>query len=284
MKSLIRRAIVKLAQKISPSIKAKLHSIPYVAKFRELIYHGSGIEPFLIPGLPFDLVLYVNLENPAERTFVVTHYEPHVVQYLLHTIKDGWVTFDIGAYIGFYSMLLGKLCGPHGRVIAFEPIESLQNRILLSAKANKLANIHVESLAVGESSGMRKLWIHEDVKGYFGTSSSLVRSKGKLERVVKMISIDEYICLNQLSRVDFIKIDVEGAEIEVLKGAKKTLKQFNPIVLIEFNTAEDLEHGKEFLSSVGYVYKEIGFSSYGVHIVAFKKSRSNKVKTTIQAF
>jgi len=243
-----------------------------VAHIRDLIYRGAKIQPFLIPGLPFNLTLYVNVENPAERAFITTHYEPHVVQYLLRTIKDGWVAFDIGAFIGFYSILLGKLCGK-GRVIAFEPIESLQNQILLSAKANKLANIHVEPVAVGERSGMRKLWVHEGANGYFGTSSSLVRSGGKRERIVKVVSIDEYICVNQLSHVDFIKIDVEGAELDVLIGAKETLKQIGPIVLVEFNTAEDQEQGEKFLSSIGYVCKEIGHSSYGVHIIAVKGER-----------
>jgi FkbM family methyltransferase len=270
-KSFISKIIVWLAQRVPTNIKAKLHSISYIDNIRDLIYHGVEIEPFLIPGLPFDLVLYVNLQNPAERVFIVTHYEPRVVQYLLHTIKDGWIIFDIGAFIGFYSVLLGKLCGPHGRVIAFEPIESLHNQILLSAKANKLANIHVEPIAIGASSGMKELWVNE-MNSYFGTSSSLVRSKGKQKYiVVRTLSIDEYIYVNQIPRIDFIKIDVEGAELDVLIGAKKTLEQMSPIVLVEFNTTYDQEQGEKFLSKIGYVCKEIGRSSYGVHILAVKE-------------
>jgi FkbM family methyltransferase len=179
-----------------------------------------------------------------------------------------WVVFDIGAFIGFYTVLFGRLCGPEGKVIAFEPIEGLSEQMLRSCRANRLHNVAVEAKAVGAQNTESEFWAHEDQKSGFGTSSSLRRRAGFRPMRVPLVTLDSYVLDGSLKRVDLIKIDVEGTEIDVLEGALKTLELFKPIVLVEFNRKEDRVLGELFLQESGYSCREIGSSSYGVHIVA----------------
>lgn len=86
-----------------------------------------------------------------------------------------------------------------------------------------------------------------------------------------MVSLDEYVRTHKISRVDLIKVDVEGAEMDVLIGAERTLRDKRPIVVVEFNTADAQKECERFLRSIGYACQEIGRSSYGVHIIATKE-------------
>jgi len=271
MNQFIATIIASLSRRVPPFLKDRLLEIPMVRYLRDLAYKGSRLQPLRVPGLPWSLYLYINLKHPGERLFVTRDHEPHVVQWALNAVKPGWIVLDIGAFIGFYAVLFGKLVGPEGRVIAFEPIESLKNRILSSSIINNLTNVVVETVAIGCECREVEFWVHEDGTGGLGTSSSIRGEAGKRPTMVKMITIDQYVHIGALPRVDLIKIDVEGAELDVLLGAQETLKKFRPVVLVEFNSTEDRVRSEKLLRDVGYMCKELGRSSYGVHIVAIRQ-------------
>lgn len=153
MRQILIRAMLLLSRKIPPTLKDKLLNISYIRRVRNIIYQRSNLQPFSVSGLPFNITLYLNPAHPGERLFITRKHEPHVVQNLLRIVKPGWIIFDIGSFIGFYTVLFGKLCSPDGRVIAFEPVPSLKQQILLSCEANGLKNVHVESLALGADVG-----------------------------------------------------------------------------------------------------------------------------------
>ncbi|GIW47805.1 MAG: hypothetical protein KatS3mg078_1682 [Deltaproteobacteria bacterium] len=125
----------------------------------------------------------------------------------------------LGPSLDFILWYLESYAVPQGCVIAFEPVESLKDQLLLSCEANKIENVHVESLAVGAKSGQAEFWIHEDPKGGLGTSSSLKRSSGKGEGTTRVVSIDDYIQRNKIAKVDLIKVDVEGSGARCFEGS-----------------------------------------------------------------
>lgn len=273
MKGILRRLMLDLSRRIPPSIKDRLLGIPIVSSTRSWVYQNSQMELFTVPGLPFELKLYLDPEYPGERLFITRQHEPYVVDYLLRTVKPGWVSFDVGAFIGFYSVLLGKLCGSEGHVVAFEPLSVFEERILMACRANGLENVRVEPLALADNVGRTEFWVHEVRGKGLGTSSSLSRIPHTGYMIhVDTTTIDHYIHSNNIHRIDLIKIDVEGAELQVLRGAEETLKNFGPVIIAEFNDDEQRAQAEDLLSRWGYKCEQLGRTSYGVHIVATKGS------------
>lgn len=146
------------------------------------------------------------------------------------TIKKGWTVLDIGANIGYPSLLFSKLVGENGRVIAFEPdknnIEILEKNI----KANKIKNIKIIPMAVSDRTGIGTLYISDSHSGDHRIYSS--GEKRKTENI-KTISLDEYF--KPSDKIDFIQIDVQGAEELAFKGMKRLLSSNEKInILFEF--------------------------------------------------
>ncbi len=271
MKHLLAKSMATLSRSIPPHLKDKLLELKWINNFRKILYKKVGLQLLEIPDLPWKLHLYVNMDHPGERLFVTRYHERHVLDWLIGSVQIGWNIFDIGAYIGYYTIILGRLSGPEGKVIAFEPIDFLKERILNSARVNRLSNITVETLAVGNKSGFVKFWVHEDPEGGYGTSSSAHRPIGSKSVKVRMTTIDEYVNKRKLDRLDLIKIDVEGGEVQVLEGAYESLKKFRPFLILEFNDEVSKKESEIILKSLEYKWKTLGQSTYGVHILAFPK-------------
>jgi FkbM family methyltransferase len=150
------------------------------------------------------------------------------------------VVYDIGANVGFFSVLLARLVGPNGQVYSFEPSPANARQILYNARLNGFANIHVDVAAVGQSDGKAAFRLTD-----FSTT-------GKLESVgtvdvqtdaiaARMRQLDGMVSRGDIPSPALVKMDVEGAEIEVLKGANELLQTARPILLIELhNTHEEV--------------------------------------------
>ncbi len=139
--------------------------------------------------------------------------------------RRGDCALDIGAHIGTYSLRYSKMVGPQGQVIAFEP--EPENRRLLSwnVRLNNAHNVLIRGEAVGDFTGTAELKL-SSLSGHH----SLVRSIRQVGKTtVPVIRLDD-LCL---SRVDIIKIDVEGYEMGVLKGAERTIRSLRPRMQIE---------------------------------------------------
>ncbi|MDA1047338.1 MAG: FkbM family methyltransferase [Verrucomicrobia bacterium] len=183
-------------------------------------------------------------------------------QLYLRSIKKGDVIFDIGANIGYFSVLFSKLCGKHGYVHCFEPVpetfESLEHalRNLKNAKAN--------NLAAGDSEGrMEMSYDPKDPEKASLLGESIAPAS---TRTVKVLPLDTYARQVKLSRLDFLKCDVEGFELNALKGMKDTLARHRPQISLEITLPDE---GRielvELLESLGYdSFRKIekGFPQY----------------------
>jgi FkbM family methyltransferase len=157
-------------------------------------------------------------------------YEPHLTSFIREHVKPGMTAVDIGANVGFFSMLLATLVGQSGRVLSFEPNTENCRLILLSAENNGFRNIKLFPLALSKEQGSM----------FFtpAVGSNGVRLPNKTETlldpnciVVPCDRLDNLV----YGRVDFIKIDVEGAEYLALSGAESILRRDRPIVTTEFS-------------------------------------------------
>lgn len=160
-------------------------------------------------------------------------------------VLPGYTVFDIGANVGYYTILASRLVGPQGMVAAFEPvprnIDFLQEHISL----NNAANVLVVPLACSDTPGTTSF--------YLGSNFATGSLHGAGEQVVSVdkTTLDEFIEREGLIP-DVIKIDVEGAEIEVLAGGRHTIPTHKPTIFLSTHSPELRESCKEVLEKYGY--------------------------------
>jgi FkbM family methyltransferase len=146
--------------------------------------------------------------------------EEKVLKFLISSLKAGEVVYDIGAQLGFYTILLAKKVGEKGKVIAFEPEKESYNILKENLKLNNLNNVEIFQKALGEKEGEGKLFLGQTIGNF-----SLVKTYEKEIdfQKVEIVQGDEFIKEKKLPRPKLVKIDVEGYEYFVISGLKETL-------------------------------------------------------------
>ncbi len=160
------------------------------------------------------------------------------------------MVYDIGANVGSYTILASILVGTSGKVIAFEPLKDnlyyLRNHIQL----NKLENVNVIDAAVADKSGEMRFSPHADrLQGHLDESGS---------QIVRCITLDEYVNSQDVRPPNYLKIDVEGGEGAVLRGAAYVLSKFKPVIFLATHGQEALQECEQLLFNAGYEMKLIG--------------------------
>lgn len=155
------------------------------------------------------------------------------LQLLWKLLKPGMVFLDIGAHHGIFSLVAARRTGEHGFLAAFEPSPRERHRLRLHLRWNGFRAARVESLAVGAASSETEFF--QVVSGDDTRSGLQPPQSGDatISIPVKTIGLDQYLLESSLGRVDVIKLDVEGAELDVLRGATKVLADLRPMILCE---------------------------------------------------
>jgi FkbM family methyltransferase len=173
------------------------------------------------------------------HSYWLGNYEPDTVQTLSEWVKPGMVCYDCGANAGYFTLLLSKLAGPSGRVLAFEPVPRNAAHVRRHIEMNQCVNASVQEMALSNHAGT--------IRFQSGGSMGKISESGDLE--VLCGSLDG---LN-LPAPDLMKIDVEGAELMLLAGAWKLLQQKRPALLISLHIPEKkAEECAASLRSIGY--------------------------------
>jgi len=152
------------------------------------------------------------------------------IQELFRISKDQNVIFDVGANIGFTCLTMSNPSSTKAKVYAFEPDEFNYNQLISNCKLNEGFNIIPENIGLGETERSAKLVINSpDNLGGNRISNDATEDFS----TIKITTIDLYCTEKNINHLDLIKIDVEGYEFNVLKGAIKTIETFKPILFIE---------------------------------------------------
>jgi FkbM family methyltransferase len=185
-------------------------------------------------GLVFDM-RYLPLSHAHLGSIASGNLESGVQEAMVRHLGRGGVFFDIGANLGFFSMLAAHLVGLHeGRVYAFEAAPDNAEAIRHHAELNAIPNITVVCAAVSSHSGRGRLQVVDD------QSWSKLEDYGEhphTEKVidVDLVAIDELVSSGQLPAPTAVKIDVEGAELAVLEGMRNTIREHQPAVICELH-------------------------------------------------
>ena len=157
-------------------------------------------------------------------------YEPHVSALLHRELKRGDTFLDVGANIGFFSMMAAHLVGASGKVVAVEPMDKNLQLIYLSIQKNGFNNIEVFPFGASDRSSLVSIVTDPN------TSNALVQSAAsqRLSSLFAPTRTLDWMCAG-LDRLDFIKMDIEGHEIFAWRGAKDLLAKFKPKIATEFH-------------------------------------------------
>jgi FkbM family methyltransferase len=216
--------------------------------------------------------------NKIENNLLVNsdYYDYGNFTLLCSLVRKGHICFDIGANIGVYSMVLSRLVGGEGEVHCFEPVEHILQKLLINKALNGANNLVINNFALGDKSG--NMLMYQVKEGVFrgGTSTLLYNNnvKGLGEKYfdkknVAVHTLDEYVAGNKIKRVDFIKIDVEGFELNILNGSRKILEAHKPTILFE--------HDQNRLNDLGLNEMDIYnvFKDYNYNIYEIINSKNN---------
>ena len=159
-------------------------------------------------------------------------FEAAEYRFVAQFVKSGMTCLDIGANQGIYTILLCRRAGSSGRVVAFEPIPFLTKRLHNNLMINRCPSYTIEQIAVGREEAMSEFHIALDGRESYSAlgPSSDDRST---TLIVPVTTLDKYLEREYLKRVDFIKIDAEGAELHILEGGKHLLEEMRPTLLCE---------------------------------------------------
>ena len=184
-------------------------------------------------------------------------------------ISKNEIAIDVGANIGYYTLLFSKLVGSNGKVFAFEPEHNNYCLLKKNITTNNYSNIISEEKAVSDTSGDVNLYLAED--GIVGHRIYNSKKFNKSVKVQKIVLDDYFSKLQLLDKINFVKIDVEGFEFGVLKGMEKIIKNSKNLKLfVEFNRVGIEEAGFEPTQVLDFLYEndfKIFFLDYKKHSV-----------------
>ncbi len=175
-------------------------------------------------------------------------YEPEQTALFGSLIRPGDVVVDVGAHVGYYTLLAATLVGPRGHVYAFEPAPANYAFLTGHVRKNRCANVTPVDSAVGDHRG--------EVRFEYGTGSGTGHVSAQGQLVVPMVTLDEFARERGL-RCQAVKIDVEGAEVAVLEGAREMLHATKPIIFLSTHGADLHRDCLALLQALGYMFTPI---------------------------
>lgn len=187
--------------------------------------------------------------------FNLGYYHYNLTYFLQNNVKRGWTCIDGGASIGWFSCLLGSLVGNEGKVLSFECNPYILDNIKRNVGLNNLNNVNIFPIALGSEKKQSDFVCYSHSgHGHFLHNDKITHLRPDKNKITNVVTVDvdtldNFYHNNFFDRLDLIKLDVEGFEFDVLKGAKKVLKRFHPIVIYEFNFQLD---SFDFLTNLGY--------------------------------
>lgn len=197
-------------------------------------------------------------------------FEYRTVNKFFSLINAGDVVFDVGANIGMYSLIASDLVGESGKVYSFEPVSATYTALNTNLSLNGLPIENTFKIALSDTNGSARISIPENI-GRDDSSdafNALNFNEDNAGEVVTTMTLDSFVVEHQINRIDFIKIDIEGAELLFFKGCHDVLSRLKPRYIV-FEVCED------FCSRFNYTLADIIvlLNSYGYRLENYDESQ-----------
>ena len=237
-----------------------------------VILHGAG------EGLRFNAA-------SSHSGFILGNHETEVQEFLARVLRPGMVYYDAGANVGFFAMIAARLVGPSGKVICFEPLPENARHIEHNAQLNGFSNIVVRLEALGSSN--RTEIFHTSAEPTWGMLVTVgklpVKASGQITVDVRTL---DSLYADGLPRPDVIKMDIEGAEADALRGGMAMLAANRPVLVIELHSTnaavlsvlQQLKYDASVLGG-GALVQDVAWDA---NIVAVPREQSELVESVIK--
>ena len=183
--------------------------------------------------LPFGALWLLRKDNLGEA-LLAGAFDTKEIAFVRRFLQPGMTVLDLGAHHGLYTILASKRVAPSGKVFAFEPSPRERRALRLHVMLNLCSNVSILRLALGNENTEANLFVVEGAQ----TGCNSLRPPDVTDRTspvrVRVTRLDDWLDSQKIDRVDFMKIDVEGAELDALKGAERLLnRRPRPVILAE---------------------------------------------------
>jgi len=247
--------VEKITRLLPDSIKRLPYRIPFLARFlRKMLNRAapSGLTTVKVAsGILEGYAL--NLDMQTEKDYWLGTYELDLQSSLRSLVKPGMVVCDVGANIGYITLMLAHLVGKEGQVFSFEALPSNTFRWQENIALNGLTErAHLTHAAVADRQAPIHFLVHES-----GGMGKVIGSAGRQasyreEIEVPGISLDDFVFENGNPPPELIKLDIEGGEVLALPGMQRILSEVGPTLLMELHGQESIQISWEILSTSGY--------------------------------
>ena len=188
------------------------------------------------------LVMDLDMHDPLDVSVYFNVMDMEVLAAIRQFVKSGDTVLDIGANIGYFSLLMAHEVGNRGAVHAFEPNPTVCDRLKAHALMNGYKDvIRVHNLAIGETSSSSDLYLYAGTHGHSSLEPRADRAHSSIE--TKVETLDELYSRGDISLPSFVKIDTEGAELLGLRGGEQLIQQSRPVIVCEISPAQKSMYG-----------------------------------------
>lgn len=247
----MKKKIIRIAKRMTTAFFLKAKN---ALGFRTTIFKLKSGQVFRIR----------NIDKIGIQLFNDESFERTVRDAILSKVAEGMTVVDIGANIGYYSVLMAGKVGPGGRVIAFEPNPSVFEELKANVKLNDFANVESENIAIADQNGVQRFFMPLTGSEAHGSLRQNETFAAAQSIDVKTERLDDVLERLKVQAVDLIKIDVEGAEMAIFEGAGKLLGSDRKPTIV-FECAENLCKAfghrvydvLSYLHSFGYSLEEV---------------------------
>jgi FkbM family methyltransferase len=179
------------------------------------------------------LWMKVNARDLIQQTVLLEGvWDPSLTGFIESSLGPGDVFIDVGAHVGYFTLLASRQVGPAGAVLSIEPNPLALSQLEQNVARSHLPNVLVEHTACGDSTDRVRLHLHTESNSSMASLSS-ANATGGLAVEVPCTTLDQLIRRRGLTRVDLVKIDVEGAELAVLRGMSTIMRELRPVIVLE---------------------------------------------------
>jgi FkbM family methyltransferase len=203
----------------------------------------------IFPGMPIPLRLpfgawWLAEKSALDHELIYNEFERMETRFVERLLRPGMTVIDVGAHHGLYTLLASKRVGRKGRVIAFEPSPRECRRLKKHLRWNRCSNVQLMPCAVGEEAGETDFYLVEGSQDWCNSLRPPAVGEATKTMRVSVRRLDDALEELDVSRVDFIKLDVEGAELTVLYGVMRLLlRESRPAILAEVQDNRTLPWG-----------------------------------------
>lgn len=228
----------------------------------------ARLHPGIARNLPAGIQTTINYYNrftvevdtsyPIERDMITGEYDPPVTRAMERLISTGDIVIDIGANIGALSLVASSLVGDTGKVISIEPGPLTHDRFNRTIQSNNIQNIILIQIGISDSEG-ELMWNMDPDN--LGNASLSLSAQGVR---VPVTTLDKLLSEHSLSKIDVIKIDVEGMELQVFQGSLLTLEHFKPSLIFETMDAWKTAKGPGYFDEIGRLLSGLGYKFFNI--------------------